>query len=56
MSWLHNRQSKLIDSENAATSAAGPDANRPDRETTAEGDGDAEGDGAGTGEGTPPAV
>lgn len=33
MSCRHNRQSKEMDSENAATSAAGPLANRPLRET-----------------------
>ena len=35
MSWRQSRQSKLMDSEKAATSAAGPAANRPERETGA---------------------
>ena len=34
MSCFHKRQSKEMDSEKAATSAAGPLANRPERETT----------------------
>ena len=33
MSCRHKRQSNEIDSENAATSAAGPPAKRPERET-----------------------
>jgi len=33
MSCFHSRQSKEMDSEKAATSAAGPSANLPDRET-----------------------
>ncbi len=40
MSCRQSRQSKEMDSEKAATSAAGPDAKRPERETTEEaGDG-----------------
>ena len=35
MSWRQRRQSKLMDSENAATSADAEAANRPDRETAA---------------------
>src|SRR5882672_10485404 len=36
MSCFHRRQSKEMDSEKAATSAAGPLAKRPERETTAD--------------------